>query len=1277
MRRVKGKRMSARLAFGVILAFAACVKTSWADLVRKSPDGRNEIRAVTRDGVTRLQVFRDGQALIEPSEIGLLCAKDVCATLELEARNEGVAYRWRTDAKGRFRVLDETIDLRAVSPEQRVLIQAGDRDWFGDPLQNSWQNIARQTRVGELSSETNRLYFAPVVFINEKSAMAVTESDLRDYPGWSVRRSSSDPNLLTAVMARWPTATVNEDLGRRRTEGVSRYLRVTERADYLVETEGPRTFPWRVFMLADSPKDLIGNRLVRDLATPSRVLDSPGWVRPGKVAWDWWNDWNLTDVGFKSGCDTRTYEHYIDFAASNGIAYVIMDEGWSERLDIWRFAPNVDVPHLVRYADARGVGIILWAAWAQVFGQEERVADHFGRLGVRGFKIDFIDRDDAEAVRFVERFAAVCARRHLVVDYHGMYKPTGLEVTYPNILNYEGVHGLEMMKFNADEDMMRNDINILFTRMLAGPVDYTPGAMRNFARGTYKASLREPGSFGTRTRQMALMALYDAPLQMLCDSPSQYRVNGECLSFMVETPGTWDEVRPLAGEPDGFVAVAKRKGDVWYVAGLTDWTARTVKLDLSFLPRRSELEGFYDTPDAATRPMAYSHRTEPRPADGEFLVRMGPGGGFVLKTKRSALGETVRCALSERPGSFDGGQLDTFAFELTTAKVAEADLAAERAWTELSAPANFARHRAELRTRALTAVGGLPEKTPLNVREFGRVSFDGYAVVKLLFESRPRHYVTAHLFLPDDPSFTSPYPGVVLSCGHAVEGKGYTNYQHAATLLARAGFAALIYDPFDQGEREQLPGKGLTSVAGHSNAGLRAHLLGWSAAQFRLWDGLRAHDVLLARPEVDPDRTAVAGMSGGGTLSSCLNAFDGRFSAAAPMGFLTSMRGLVSRCGPQDAEQIVFGWLSGGINHLSLLMLNDHSAVLPGFTYGDAFPYAGSIETFSRAKTLFEREGRGDRLDNVSVPGPHKWYYSEKLAMIGWFRRHLRGETSAWPLDVAAVRRKDVGFRYPEWQTGLAGKSEGLVLGGKGVMSLPGARSVYDLMNDELTRLEVLRPKEPDREAVRMTCGLVESNAEALDETTIETDGCTVKKACLVQPDGFRAFVTAFLPKTVRGTPVMIASDTVAPHTLTDAICECLEAGRPVAVAEARAFGSIEACLPRTTYWARMGFDQEIAAYHVWLGRNLAVGRTEDYLAAGRWFRSQTGTAAELRAEGGAVVAAAHAYYFGRDRFDAFVATKAPLSWTELVRHPTTPLPRLSDLVFGALKAYDWIDLVK
>ena len=211
-----------------------------------------------------------------------------------------------------------------------------------------------------------------------------------------------------------------------------------------------------------------------------------------------------------------------------------------------------------------------------------------------------------------------------------MYKPTGLEVTYPNILNYEGVHGLEMMKFNADEDMMLNDINIVFTRMLAGPVDYTPGAMRNFARGTYKPSLHEPGSFGTRARQMALVALYDAPLQMLCDSPSQYRANPECLAFMAGTPETWDEVRPLAGEPDKFVVVAKRKGDVWYVAGMTDWTARTVKLDLSFLPRQSELEGFYDTPDAATRPMAYSHRTEPRPPDGEFLVRMGPGGGFVL-----------------------------------------------------------------------------------------------------------------------------------------------------------------------------------------------------------------------------------------------------------------------------------------------------------------------------------------------------------------------------------------------------------------------------------------------------------------------------------------------------------------------------------------------------------------------------------------------------------------------------------------------------------------------
>ena len=631
-------------------------------------------------------------------------------------------------------------------------------------------------------------------------------------------------------------------------------------------------------------------------------------------------------------------------------------------------------------------------------------------------------------------------------------------------------------------------------------------------------------------------------------------------------------------------------------------------------------------------------------------------------------------ALSSRAGTFDGKSLDSFAYDLTAARVVEADLAVDAAWMACP-PAELASRRQKVHGMVLARIGGFPGRTPLNVRSYGVVACKGYVIEKLVFESRPQHYVTAHLFLPNNPSFKAPYPGVVVTCGHTNEGKLYPHYQNAPAVLAKAGFAALVYDPIDQGEREQLPGKRLRSVAGHTNAGLRAHLLGWSTAQFRIWDGIRAHDVLLSRPEVDPARTAVTGMSGGGTLSAYLNALDDRFHAAAPMGYLTSIRALVGRCGPQDAEQVIFGQLPGGFNHLSLMVLNGHSAILPGFSYGDFFPYVGSQETFSRAQEVLTREGRQTEIASFSCAGPHDWYQSQKHALVGWFRFHLAGDKSAWPIDHAAARRLDVGFRHATGDIGLSGKPEGEVLGGKGVMSLPGAKSVYDLMADELTRLEAARPKTPSREAIQLACGLLEEDFVVLDETTKDAGTYRVKKACLEQTDGFRVFVSAFLPKETKGEPILIASDTRTPTSLAPRVKAALAEGRPVAVAEARAFGPIGPTLP--TYWCGKGVDQEIAAMSAWLGKNLVVNRAEDYLAAGRWFQKLTGRPAAIQAEGGAVVAAAHAYYFGKDRFASCAISSAPLAWTALVRQPTAPLPRFSDLVWGALKTYDWPDLLK
>ena len=408
-----------------------------------------------------------------------------------------------------------------------------------------------------------------------------------------------------------------------------------------METEGKRTFPWRVFALASNPSDLFASDIVFAIAKPATPGEDFSWVKPGKVAWDWWNAFD--NKGDPEGCTTETYIRFIDFAAANGIEYVIMDEGWSAKLDIWKFSPVVDVPRVIDYANEKGVGIILWMAWAQVVGDEEHVAEHFAKLGAKGFKVDFIDRGDAKAERFIWKFAEVCRKQKMLVDYHGVHHPAGLCRTYPNVLNYEGVGGLEKMKWNDNNSaILKNDVDICFTRMTAGPMDYTPGAMDNYPVGKYpglgpKRGTRplvavEPGSIGTRSRQMAMIALYEAPLQMLCDSPTKYEKNMECLRFLSAIPTVWDDTVGLGGEPGQFAAVARRKSGVWYASGITNADSRDFDIDTSFLGAGEwKMDIFRDTADGDTAPSKYDRVVEMVRSGAKVRVHMAKGGGFVAR----------------------------------------------------------------------------------------------------------------------------------------------------------------------------------------------------------------------------------------------------------------------------------------------------------------------------------------------------------------------------------------------------------------------------------------------------------------------------------------------------------------------------------------------------------------------------------------------------------------------------------------------------------------------
>ena len=339
-------------------------------------------------------------------------------------------------------------------------------------------------------------------------------------------------------------------------------LRVTERADYLAETEGTRDFPWRVVILAESDRELADSDMVYKLSRPAAI--ETDWIKPGKVAWDWFNDWNLTGVDFETGVNNRTYEYYIDFAAEHGLEYVIMDEGWSDVFDLLLQKPTVDVPHLVQYAKERQVGIVLWCVWHTLDRQMQAALDQFKFWGIVGVKVDFIDRDDQIAIEFYERLARETAKRQLLLNIHGCSKPTGLHRTYPNVINYEGVRGNEYNKFDKDETPGHN-VDLVFTRMIAGPMDYTPGSMRNSVRGKFFTDFSNPMSHGTRCHQLGMYIVYYSPMQMLCDAPTAYLAYPDILSFLSEVPVSWDETVVLEGKIGAVYRdrQAKRRGLVY------------------------------------------------------------------------------------------------------------------------------------------------------------------------------------------------------------------------------------------------------------------------------------------------------------------------------------------------------------------------------------------------------------------------------------------------------------------------------------------------------------------------------------------------------------------------------------------------------------------------------------------------------------------------------------------------------------------------------------------
>ena len=543
--------------------------------------------------------------------------------VEFRAYDDGVAYRFVSRVKKPFNIVDEQVEYRFPADADATVpyVARGKDGDYDSQFFNSFENTYTTVRLSELNP--GRLAFLPlVVDAGDGVKVCITETDLENYPGLYLTSGGAAKNGLKGVFAPYPRQ--QEQGGHNNLQ-----MQVREREAYIAEVDGPRTFPWRVAVVGTDTQ-VAASDLSYLLAAPSRIADT-SWIRPGKVAWEWWNDWNLAGVDFRTGVNTETYKYYIDFAAAEGIEYVILDEGWAvnKQADLMQVVPEIDLPQLVDYGRKKGVGIILWAGYWAFDRDMENVCKHYSEMGVKGFKVDFMDRDDQRMTAFNHRAAETAARYNLLLDLHGTHKPAGLNRTWPNVLNFEGVHGLEQMKWQPPTvDQMKYDATIPFIRQVAGPMDYTQGAMQNAARKSYRPCNSEPMSQGTRCHQLALYVVLDSPLNMLCDSPTNYLRERESTEFIAAIPTVWDETRILGGRMGEYILTARRSGKTWYIGGITDWTPRDVEADLSFLGGTYDMTLFRDGVNADRKASDYRRETLRVDASRPLKLHLAPGGGF-------------------------------------------------------------------------------------------------------------------------------------------------------------------------------------------------------------------------------------------------------------------------------------------------------------------------------------------------------------------------------------------------------------------------------------------------------------------------------------------------------------------------------------------------------------------------------------------------------------------------------------------------------------------------
>ncbi|WP_339896485.1 glycoside hydrolase family 97 protein [uncultured Gilvimarinus sp.] len=530
--------------------------------------------------------------------------------IDFRAYDDGVAYRFVGEYDQPITVTDETMALNfpagasTLFPEEESLI-------------SHYERLYVPAKVADIAPE--RFASLPAYIGVNDINIVFTEADLYDYPGLFLYGTGQDG------FSAGFTPTVTEATPMAGSEDRNQNLSF---GDTLADTQGERTFPWRVAVISDDDGALIESQLVWLLSRDNQLADN-SWIKPGRIAWDWYNANNLFDVDFKAGINTQTYKAYIDFAADYGLEYVILDEGWTKTTtNLLEMNPDIDVHELVRYGQSKGVEIILWALWGPLDKDYENILKTYSEWGVAGIKTDFMQRSDQYMVNFYEKIAREAAKHELLVDFHGGFKPTGLRRAYPNVMTYEGVKGNENNKWSADITP-EHTVTLPFIRMVAGPMDFTPGALRNAHAANHHISHYRPVSLGTRAHQVAMYAVYESALQMLCESPSTYRREPKVTEFISQFPADWDETRVLDAQVADYILVARRKGDNWYIGAMTDDTARTLTIDFSFLGEGNfNLTALRDGINTEHFAEDYKIDSQTVKAGDKLTINLASGGGW-------------------------------------------------------------------------------------------------------------------------------------------------------------------------------------------------------------------------------------------------------------------------------------------------------------------------------------------------------------------------------------------------------------------------------------------------------------------------------------------------------------------------------------------------------------------------------------------------------------------------------------------------------------------------